>query len=629
MQRTSRMKRGGIIAAFMTAVSCGEPNEPPVATRLEFSAQPTNAIAGAAIAPQVRVRVLDASGNAFTGPMTVTLTLTSSNGAVLVGTTSVAASNGVATFSNVRVEKAGVGYVLNASAGTLTGAMSNSFDVTHAAAAKLRFVDQPVATSAGQPFSPPVTVEITDQYDNRATSATNAVTISVAANDAGATVIGSTTVAADAGLAAFSNITLTRAGSRSLTASAAGLTPATSVAFVVELTVRARFCPADVSSGASFANFDDAIEATQSGGTIVVCDGTHAVGVTMNRPLTVTAEHPNAATLTPLHPEQSFIIWVREGGPGTYAFRDLNFVFQGNGGPLAFGTARLNPPVGRYDQVIIENNRFTLTSQPGLGIGVGISSSSIPTAKVIVRGNTFTGGSIGVRVDEAGTVEITNNEFKDQVPAQFLHNANIELSNGGPYTVRNNVVRGCGGRCILSMFSAAQISDNTVESSVTSPTQVGIEVVGGPATVSRNVIRGLGAVGDRNNVDSYGFKWAGILVQIAREAVTLNGNSIANARSGIWLHASRAAGSDNTVTLVRWGIETTDAGPSGPQLDVALHRNDLTDYVDALFVNSPPANGFASCNYWGSPAGPPSGNPIWFTPFSPVPIANKAEVRCP
>src|SRR3712207_8897991 len=44
--------------------------------------------------------VLDASGNVFTGSINVTLTLAQTNSAALLGTTSVAAQGGVATFSD-------------------------------------------------------------------------------------------------------------------------------------------------------------------------------------------------------------------------------------------------------------------------------------------------------------------------------------------------------------------------------------------------------------------------------------------------------------------------------------------------------------------------------------------------
>jgi hypothetical protein len=68
MELRLRVTRRLLVGALLIAASCSESTKPPVATRLEFEAQPMNSIAGAVIGPQVRVRVLDAAGNRFTGP---------------------------------------------------------------------------------------------------------------------------------------------------------------------------------------------------------------------------------------------------------------------------------------------------------------------------------------------------------------------------------------------------------------------------------------------------------------------------------------------------------------------------------------------------------------------------------
>jgi 23S rRNA pseudouridine955/2504/2580 synthase len=55
----------------------------------------------------------------------------------LSGTKTVSSVSGVATFSTLSIDKAGTGYTLSATSGTLTGATSNAFNVTPGAAAKL------------------------------------------------------------------------------------------------------------------------------------------------------------------------------------------------------------------------------------------------------------------------------------------------------------------------------------------------------------------------------------------------------------------------------------------------------------------------------------------------------------
>src|SRR2546427_9667688 len=76
------------------------------------------------------VRALDALGNlvpSFTGSVTVALG-TNPGGAILSGTTPVAAVSGVATFF-VSLNKAGTGYTLTASASGFTLVTSTPFDI--------------------------------------------------------------------------------------------------------------------------------------------------------------------------------------------------------------------------------------------------------------------------------------------------------------------------------------------------------------------------------------------------------------------------------------------------------------------------------------------------------------------
>ena len=54
------------------------------------------------------------------------------DGAILSGTTTVTASGGVATFSNLAVDLAGTGYTLHATSGPLTVDTSASFDIAGA-----------------------------------------------------------------------------------------------------------------------------------------------------------------------------------------------------------------------------------------------------------------------------------------------------------------------------------------------------------------------------------------------------------------------------------------------------------------------------------------------------------------
>src|SRR5882762_2145761 len=115
----------------------------------------------------------------------------------------------------------------------------------------LAFVVQPPASvHVGATISPPVQVAVQDTLGNAVPGATNAVTLSLASNPSGATLLGTTTVEAVDGIASFADLRLDRAGTAyTLVARAAGLTDGTSAAFEVVPSNRLAFIvqpPADV-----------------------------------------------------------------------------------------------------------------------------------------------------------------------------------------------------------------------------------------------------------------------------------------------------------------------------------------------------------------------------------------------
>jgi hypothetical protein len=110
----------------------GQTGTVPLApTQLGFIVQPSNSAVGAAISPALQVEVRDANGNRVTtSTNSITIGIGANpGGGTLSGTTTVSAVNGVATFSNLSIDKTGVGYTLAASATGLTGAASAAFDV--------------------------------------------------------------------------------------------------------------------------------------------------------------------------------------------------------------------------------------------------------------------------------------------------------------------------------------------------------------------------------------------------------------------------------------------------------------------------------------------------------------------
>jgi hypothetical protein len=99
---------------------------PAAATKLAFTQQPSFVTINTTITPAITVSVEDQFGNVITSnSSTVTIAKASGPG-TLSGTLTAAASNGVATFSNLSVNTEG-NYTLQATDGSLTSATSNSF----------------------------------------------------------------------------------------------------------------------------------------------------------------------------------------------------------------------------------------------------------------------------------------------------------------------------------------------------------------------------------------------------------------------------------------------------------------------------------------------------------------------
>ena len=211
------------------------------ANQLAFLQQPSNTVAGVAISPAVTVRILDAAGNLTTSTADVTVAIGTNPGSgTLSGTATVAAVSGVATFSNLSINKIGTGYTLGASSTDLTGTTSSTFDITAAAAAKLAFLQQPSNTVAGVAISPAVTVRVLDAFDNL-TSSTADVTLAIGTNPNSGTLSGTATVAAVSGVATFSTLSIDKAGTGyTLGASSTDLTGATSSTFDITAAAAAK-----------------------------------------------------------------------------------------------------------------------------------------------------------------------------------------------------------------------------------------------------------------------------------------------------------------------------------------------------------------------------------------------------
>ena len=282
---------------------------PGAPAKLVFSATPAAATAGQALAPAVQVTVQDALGNTVTAATTaVTIAISSGTGtagAVLGGTLTQTAASGIATFSDLTINKSGAGYALAASATGLTGAASSGFAVSAGAAAKLAFTVQPSAVTAGAAIAPAVQVTVQDALGNTVTTSTAGVTVAITSGTgtSGATLGGTATLSAASGIASFGSLTVNKSGSGyTLTASATGLTAATSGSFTVSAGAAAKLGftvqPPAATAGTAFApavqvTVQDALGNTVTGATngitLAITGGTGTSGAVLGGTLTQAA----------------------------------------------------------------------------------------------------------------------------------------------------------------------------------------------------------------------------------------------------------------------------------------------------------------------------------------------------
>ncbi|MBS4029238.1 MAG: T9SS type A sorting domain-containing protein [Ignavibacteriales bacterium] len=204
--------------------------------KLGFTTHPGNGTGGSNLSTQPVVSIQDAGGNTVPGTtnvVTLAIGTNPSGGTLSVTTNPLAASNGSATFSGVKIDKAGTGYTLTASATGLTGITSSTFNITVGAAVKLGYSTQPGDGTGGSNLSTQPVIAVQDAGGNTVTSATNSVTLAIANNP------GSGVLSADAnpknaisGLATFSGVKIDKIGEGyTFTASASGLTSITSDSF--------------------------------------------------------------------------------------------------------------------------------------------------------------------------------------------------------------------------------------------------------------------------------------------------------------------------------------------------------------------------------------------------------------
>ncbi|MBK9690146.1 MAG: hypothetical protein IPO73_00345 [Gemmatimonadetes bacterium] len=384
---------------------------PGAAARLAMSQQPsTQVVSGVAFPLQPAVRVQDSSGNAVSQAGVAVTAAVGTGSGTLGGTLTVnTQASGIATFSGLSLTGAPGGHTLAFSAPGLIGVSSGGVTVGAGSATALAIINQPSATArSGVAFGAQPTVQLRDASGTNVAQAGVPVTL---AASAGGTVRGIATITTNGnGLAVFNGLAVSGVvGSYTLTATSAGLTPATTAAIALTPGLPSALTfvttpSAAAANGLAFAQQpalqlrDDAGNAVSQAGVTVQATVLTGAGGILRGGVSVTSDAAGVATYAGLN---------LFGDVGGYTIK-----FDGGPGgalvPLTSGTITLgNGPAARMllstaPSAAIQNG-VAFPQQPVLSLA---DSSDNPVAQAGVQVTATLGSGTGVL---AGTVTATTN----------------------------------------------------------------------------------------------------------------------------------------------------------------------------------------------------------------------------
>jgi hypothetical protein len=173
------------------------------ATAAAITIQPTGAGSGSVLGNQPVIRIIDSGGNTVTNSSVDVVASISSGTGTLSGITTVAASSGIATFTNLAITGTVGTFTLTFTPTSLTATTSNSLTITAGPASKVSITRASVGTQRRTAFTTQPQITIQDVSNNTITSSTAVVNATVSA---GGTLVGTTTATASSGIATFNGL---------------------------------------------------------------------------------------------------------------------------------------------------------------------------------------------------------------------------------------------------------------------------------------------------------------------------------------------------------------------------------------------------------------------------------------
>jgi hypothetical protein len=410
------------VAANQITITAQGPSQPAQPTRISITRQPIGGVSGSTLSTQPTVELRDAS-NAVTSS-TASVTVTAAPGTIS-GTTTVSAGNGVAAFTDLVVTGTGAQTLTFTSTG-LPSATSSSFTMTAPTgppATQLAITQQPSGSVSGVMMTGQPVVEVRTAANALASSSTAAITASIVG---AATLSGTTTVNAVAGVATFTNLKVAGAGAYTLKFAATGLGTTTSSSFTTtqspaSLSIQTQ--PSGAVSGSAFAT-QPVVRILDNAGLLIASGSNSTLRVTASR-------NSGSATLG----GTTSISAV--GGVAT--FTDLAFTGTGTGShSLAFTATLAGISVNSSNFTVQAGaaTRLSISTQPAVAV-LGIALATQPVVQLLDANGNVTNStaavSAAIGTSAGGTIAGTSTVNAVGGTATFT---NLQIAGaGGAYTL--------------------------------------------------------------------------------------------------------------------------------------------------------------------------------------------------
>ncbi|MCC6573578.1 MAG: hypothetical protein IT462_07295 [Planctomycetes bacterium] len=246
--------------------------------RIVIVDQPSDSEVGVAIPPPPSVQVEDRYGNLSTSfSSNITASLVSNFTSAMLTGSVIAASNGVAVFPNLQLNRPGAGYqLLFTAAGVAASGASTSFTIVLGPPAQLGFLQQPLTTTGGAVFVPAPRVQVRDAGGNLLPGFVGNMDVAMGNNPTGAALSGMQSITVVGGVATFSDLSVNLAGTNyTLVFSISGGITGASAPFNITVGGASRLVivqhPTDATGGMAFTP-QPVVQVQDAGGNVVTSE---------------------------------------------------------------------------------------------------------------------------------------------------------------------------------------------------------------------------------------------------------------------------------------------------------------------------------------------------------------------